>query len=54
MAELRFGSGRVETVVFPEIVALERLETGAGIHPFGPAIPMPSLIRSYTLVTLGP
>jgi hypothetical protein len=40
--------------LFAEMLAPDPVERGAGIHPFSPAIRMPSLVRSYTYVTLGP
>jgi hypothetical protein len=41
-------------VLFAEMLAPERVERGAGIHPFSPAILMPSLVRNCTLVALDP
>ena len=41
-------------VLFAEMVAPERVEMGAGIHPFGLAILMASPLRTYTCVTRRP
>jgi hypothetical protein len=43
-----------DAVLFAEMLAREWVERGGGIHPFSPVIRMPSLVGSYTLVTLDP